>query len=136
MVVGRGGGGTKQTGRRGRIHYSDPSAACSSTFHLSACEMEPLPVLHIYCDPITLPHIQASDESCCFASAILKRGEEKNLTIYHLCAHTHTYADIHLHIFIATPTRTHPHTAAHTHTVQSYLLTFLCVVPCLIVHAR
>lgn len=82
------------------------------TFHLSACEIEPLPVLHIYCDPITLPHTQPSDEGCCSGSAILKREKKKchNLPPH---MHTHTHTSTHyLHILIGRPAQTHQH--AHT----------------------
>lgn len=95
------------------------------TFHLSACEIEPLPVLHIYCDPIMLPHIQPSDEGCCSSSAILKRKKKK---CYNLPPYMHTHTRLHTS---CTFLFAHKHAHLHTHS-----LTFLYFVPGLIVHAR
>ena len=105
---GGGGGGVQSRQVREREFIIQTLLLPSCTFHLSACEIEPLPVLHIYCDPITLPHIQASDESCCSSgSAILKRKKCHNLPPLH--THRHTPA-----AHIGTPTQTHRFT--HTHT--------------------
>lgn len=114
---GGGGGGVQSRQVREREFIIQTLLLPSCTFHLSACEIEPLPVLHIYCDPITLPHIQASDESCCSSgSAILKRKKMSQFTTLH--THRHTPA-----AHIGTPTQ------KHTHRVQTCLLTLLYFVP-------
>lgn len=102
---GGGGGGVQSRQVREREFIIQTLLLPSCTFHLSACEIEPLPVLHIYCDPITLPHIQASDESCCSSSsAILKRKKMSQFTTLH--THRHTPA-----AHIGTPTQTHTQSA-------------------------
>lgn len=103
--AGGGGGGVQSRQVREREFIIQTLLLPSCTFHLSACEIEPLPVLHIYCDPITLPHIQASDESCCSSgSAILKRKKMSQFTTLH--THRHTPA-----AHIGTPTQTHTQSA-------------------------
>lgn len=102
---GGGGGGVQSRQVREREFIIQTLLLPSCTFHLSACEIEPLPVLHIYCDPITLPHIQASDESCCSSgSAILKRKKMSQFTTLH--THRHIPA-----AHIGTPTQTHTQSA-------------------------
>lgn len=126
-----GGGGRGAQSRRSEKENSLFRPLCSllqlppCTFHLSACKIEPLSVLHIYCDPITLPHIQPSDESCCSGSAILKRKKKKK-TCYDLpplYTYTHTHTSTH-------------HLHKRTRTVKSHVLIFLYFVPGLVVHAR
>lgn len=103
--AGGGGGGVQSRQVREREFIIQTLLLPSCTFHLSACEIEPLPVLHIYCDPITLPHIQASDESCCSSgSAILKRKKMSQFTTLH--THRHTPA-----AHIGTSTQTHTQSA-------------------------
>lgn len=103
--AGGGGGGVQSRQVREREFIIQTLLLPSCTFHLSACEIEPLPVLHIYCDPITLPHIQASDESCCSSgSAILKRKKMSQFTTLH--THRHIPA-----AHIGTPTQTHTQSA-------------------------
>lgn len=62
-------------------------------FHLSACEREPLPVLHTRCDPITLPHMWHLMAAAITAPPSWRK---RNLivlrfTISYLHTHTHTF---------------------------------------------